>query len=65
MLAKAEFILTHCYREVNFTADGLAKLAVHNRISSVYEATTLPGVIKGVTRLDARQFPYIHRVSSM
>ena len=65
MLAKAEFILTHCYREVNFTADGLAKLAVQNMISSVYEATTLPAVITCVIRLNARQFPYIHRVFDM
>ena len=28
LVAKLEFILTHCYREVNFVIDGLAKLAI-------------------------------------
>ncbi|XP_071914064.1 uncharacterized protein [Coffea arabica] len=65
LLAKVEFILTQCYRKVNFTVDGLAKLLVQNRISSIYEATMLPAAITGVIHLDARQFPYIHRLSTM
>ncbi|XP_027090241.1 uncharacterized protein [Coffea arabica] len=57
MLASAMFTLTHCYREINFAASGLAKLAVQNRISSVYGANMPLAAITGVIRLDARQFP--------
>lgn len=62
-LTKAEFILEHCYREINLAVDALAKQATSTHQSSMYDAVTLPRRVKGISCLDVNCFPYIRRIN--